>query len=117
MFAKAVHALFDQHRVRLETSFGLQATQAAFERLETQQLDPASIDAACAKELKSILSKRYEDPIASNRLQGHGWSTRHVHDHMRRFFEQKMQKAGQVLQSSVSRQDAAMASTLSMLEL
>lgn len=104
MFAEAIQHWFGEHRQRLEATYGAEAATRAFERLTEARLGPDDINGSCAKELKAIVQKRYEEPIASSRLQGYGWSTRHVQDHMRLFFKDKMQKAGQVLQASVASQ-------------
>jgi len=112
MFRKAIDELFDQQRQRLECAIGTERVAKAFEALESTKLDSESIDGACCAELKHILQKRYESPVAnSTRLGGLGWSMAHVQDHMRRFLQTKVRAAGDILRSHVDANFAVSAET------
>jgi hypothetical protein len=98
MFVEALQELFDQQRARLSSALGPTQVLEAFEALIEESLDVKSIDEACCEELKQILLKTYEEPIASsNRLQKHGWSKAHIQDHMRRFLSDKIRRAGDIM--------------------
>ena len=97
MFRNALQELFTQQRARLECVVDRAHVDVAFEKLEDMGLDIKSIDRDCCSELQTILNKRYDDPIGSNRLNGFGWTSAHVNDHMKRFLHSKMQSAGHFL--------------------
>jgi DNA-binding NarL/FixJ family response regulator len=97
MFRSALQELFIQQRQRLECVVEKSNVDTAFKKLEEMGLDIVSIDRDCCTELQTILNKRYDDPIGSNRLNGLGWTSAHVNDHMKRFLQSKMQSAGQFL--------------------
>ena len=102
MFRAALDELFEQQRVRLTTVAGPERVASAFAALAGMNLDAESIDKRCCLELQQILTKKYEDPIASSRLAGYGWTTAHVKDHMRRFLQSRVQHAGQVMRSYIN---------------
>jgi len=99
MFRDALEMLFDQQRERLSMVLGLDVVLLAFKDLETQGYDVVSLDRDCAEELKSIISKTYDRPIGSSRLDGFGWTPAHVKEHMRRFLHTKMMHISEVLRS------------------
>jgi len=112
MFRSALQELFIQQRQRLECVVEKSNVDTAFKKLEEMGLDIVSIDRDCCTELQTILNKRYDDPIGSNRLNGLGWTSAHVNDHMKRFLQSKMQSAGQFLRQFLvptSEDDAASA--------
>ena len=102
MFRTALDELFQQQRQRLATVAGTERVTAAFEALTAMNLDAEAIDKRCCVELQQILGKKYDDPIASSRLAGYGWTTAHVKDHMRRFLQSRIQHAGQVMRSYIN---------------
>lgn len=61
------------------------------DRLRANSCSPEQIMKSVTAELLECINFRYETPNASSkRMGGHGWSSRHVHDHMKRFLESKM---------------------------
>jgi len=106
MFRTALQELFSQQRQRLECVVHPEKVNEAFQKLEQMGLDVDSIDKDCCSELLTILNKRYDDPIGSNRLNGHGWTTAHVNDHMKRFLCTKIQSAGNYLRQQLIQKDA-----------
>lgn len=106
MFRAAITELFSQQRARLENAVGPQRVEKAFAALESLRLDCAAIDASCCKELKHILQKKYEGPVAnSTRLGGLGWSMAHVQDHMRRHLQALIRRAGDIMRAHVEAVD------------
>lgn len=102
IFREAIDELFKQQRARLESSLDdASRIDQAFEALVEQGLDATSIDKSLCAELKLVLVRRYEHPIASTRLEGYGWTVAHVKDHMRRLLKSKMQQAGALMRSIV----------------
>jgi hypothetical protein len=62
-----------------------------FELLNQGNLSVKEIDSACCKELIRIVSLRYESiQLNSNRLDGYGWSSSKIHEHMLRFIKHKI---------------------------
>jgi hypothetical protein len=107
MFKEALQELFDQQRARLSSALGPDKVLEAFQSLEEESLDCSGIDMACCEELKQILVKTYEEPIASsNRLQKHGWSKAHIQDHMRRFLSDKIRRAGDIMRQFLKLEDS-----------
>jgi len=107
MFRSALQELFTQQRQRLECVVDKTNVDTAFQKLEEMGLDIVSIDRDCCTELQTILNKRYDDPIGSNRLNGMGWTSAHVNDHMKRFLQSKMQSAGHFLRQFLVPTDEA----------
>ena len=107
MFRIALQELFTQQRQRLECVKDTKKVQEAFQKLEEMGLDVETIDKDCCSELQTILNKRYDDPIGSNRLNGLGWTSAHINDHMKRFFQAKIQSAGQFLRQTLISNDLA----------
>ena len=110
VFRAALDELFDQQRARLLASLdseGAARVDEAFDALVDHHLDVESIDQSLCTELKLVLVRRYEHPIASTRLEGYGWTVAHVKDHMRRLLKSKMQQAGTLMRSIVMQDEQA----------
>ena len=121
MFQEAIQELFEQHRLRLEASMDkpedtLRIAQA-FADLDLKELGPRHIDRVCTEELKMVLTKQYEKPIGSTRLLGHGWTTAHILDHMKRFLEAKLTAAGHHLRQLCANQEEPQAEQELFFEL
>lgn len=102
MFLSALSEFFDQQWTRLESAVGQDKVNEAMEILESEGLDVQAIDRACCEELKLILSKKYDEPIASStRLEKHGWSKAHIQDHMKRFLCDKIRRAGDLMRQTL----------------
>jgi hypothetical protein len=68
--------------------------------LKESQLLPDQIEEDLAKELSSICNLRYEMAnSASHRLQGFGWSVKHMQEHMERVLKSKLEHLGTVLRT------------------
>jgi len=94
MFRTSLDLLYAKHYERIAQVYN--DPQGAFDILAEHRLDSASIDAACCDELKEVLSKTHDFQI-SDRLNKYGWTTKHISDHMSRFFENKMKAAARLL--------------------
>ena len=106
MFLSALSEFFDQQWTRLESAVGQDKVNEAMEILESEGLDVQAIDRACCEELKLILSKKYDEPIASStRLEKHGWSKAHIQDHMKRFLCDKIRRAGDLMRQTLGHDD------------
>jgi hypothetical protein len=102
MFLSALSEFFDQQWTRLESAVGQDKVNEAMHILETEGLDVSAIDRSCCEELKLILSKKYDEPIASStRLDKHGWSKAHIQDHMKRFLCDKIRRAGDLMRQTL----------------
>jgi hypothetical protein len=101
MFQEALDAYLKQQKARLVSVCGPEKVQEAFQELKRCKYDPDSINEKCARELCLILNKRYEAPIKSTRLDGHGWSTSHVQHHMQRFLQHQLKQAGSIMKAAL----------------
>lgn len=102
MFQSSLEEYYDEQRKRLNSNLDRARVDEAFAELERRGLDAEAVTVACARELRMILVKRYEQPIKSTRLNGHGWTVMHVQDHMRRFLKSKLREAGEVMRFFLS---------------
>jgi hypothetical protein len=84
MFADSLKILYEKHYDRISQVYDDPA--GAFHILKDYDLDIDSINRACCNELKEVLSKTHDFQI-SDRLNKYGWTTKHIIDHMSRFFE------------------------------
>jgi hypothetical protein len=93
MFREALTDLYALQRQRLNIVVNdTDKVDRAFEALVELGLTLEQVDQKCCAELKTILNKRYEDPIPNGtRLQGHGWTRAHVEDHMNRYLTKLLQ--------------------------
>lgn len=67
------------------------STSTLFELLNQGNLSVKHIDFACTKELLRIVDLRYDTIQGnSNRLDGYGWSSSKIQDHMIRFLKEKI---------------------------
>jgi len=94
MFAKALETLYEKHFERIAQVYD--DPKSAFDLLAEHNLDVLSINKACCIELKEVLVKTHDFQV-SDRLNKYGWTTKHISDHMMRFFESKMKAAARLL--------------------
>ena len=94
MFADCLKILYEKHYDRISQVYDDPA--GAFRVLKDYDLDIDSINRACCNELKEVLSKTHDFQI-SDRLNKYGWTTKHIIDHMSRFFDSKMKAAARIL--------------------
>ena len=94
MFLEALKTLYEKHYERL--SQVCDDPGGAFDILKAHNLDALSIDRACCAELKVVLSKTHDFQV-SDRLNKYGWTSKHISDHMIRFFEGRMKATARVL--------------------
>jgi len=101
MFRQSLQDLYGMQRQRLNIVVNDSAkVEEAFEALKDLGLDIETVDQKCCAELKTILNKRYEEPIANGtRLHGYGWTRAHVEDHMNRFLTTLLQEVNQHLRT------------------
>ena len=106
-FTAQVQALFDAQRTRIEDVRGELDLDEAFEALRLKRLDPENIDRDCCAELKRVMNKRFPDKQKfSNRLDGHGWSTTAIANHMDRFLRTKLDRAQHIVRTFVDAPEA-----------
>lgn len=84
MFRKALDALYDAQKDMLATVMEPEEIEQAFAALSEYGLDPDSVDRSLTTELHNVLAMRYETHTKTDRLNGFGWSSMHVRDHMLR---------------------------------
>lgn len=106
MFSGAIHELFELHIRRIEkacdTDDARDRVQTALRFLERRDLDADAIDKDCAAELKAVLLRKYETGFAaSGRLDGRGWSQKHISEHMERFLRGRLHNVNNVLRAAV----------------
>jgi len=94
MFLSAIVTLYEKHFERVAQV--CKNPENAFDVLKAHNLDAQSIDKSCCAELKIVLLKKHDFQI-SDRLNKYGWTTKHINDHMVRFFEGRMKAAARVL--------------------
>lgn len=64
--------------------------------LEEKCLTPEAIQLSTAEELKRVLVLRYDVQMNTNRLEGYGWNSSKIREHMTRFLKSKLQDMARI---------------------
>jgi hypothetical protein len=86
-------------RNHLDSIFELYYTQDTYTLLEAEGLTPDQIDQQCCAELLRVTQERYESPQNSDRLDGFGWSSSKIQEHMKRYLKEKLTRMCHVLRT------------------
>jgi hypothetical protein len=106
LFEKFIGAQFEMMRKGKE---GLTSEKRAklIDLLRESKLDAESIDLALARELDDMCKRRYDCNMGTNRLEGFGYSTRKIQEHMVRMVTFKMDAIVSVMVTQKRAVDAA----------
>lgn len=86
-------------RSALEAIFESFHTTKHWSSLQQSRLTPEDIDRDCCAELIRVQRERYESPQNSDRLEGYGWSSTKIQEHMKRFLKERIQEMCHVLRT------------------
>jgi hypothetical protein len=85
---------------RLQDKKGHDGVEQYHVELVTSRLTPKDIAQACWTELKRVSLLKYDDDtclsVSSNRLDGVGWSSQHIKNHMDRFLKERMEQQNEL---------------------
>ena len=94
---QAIEDLFNEQKRRLLLKYSEESVRTVWLQLEDKCLLPENIDNKIAIELARVSQLRYEENIGSNRLEGFGWSSAHIKDHMKRFLQGLIKESSAVM--------------------
>jgi len=68
------------------------------ELMISEGIDPNEIERQCAEEIKTLCSYEYEEVVSgSNRLNGKGYSSQKIEEHMKVFLREKLKKFATII--------------------
>lgn len=100
-FESKLQTLQESQFRRLQNKKGAEGVEEYNVELVRARLTFKDITQACWTELKRIAVIKYEEntqlSVSSNRLEGHGWSTLHIKNHMDRFLKDLLEQQNDIL--------------------